>query len=108
MNTDVLWPEPEWAEMQVLRIQTKLHQWASVDPDRRFDDLFNLVYDPAVLVVAWARVRGQQRETVGGCGRHPTGCHPLRRGGVLAEATRRSQGAAVRPFARADDPQTRQ
>ena len=23
MNTDVLWPEPEWAEMQVLRIQTK-------------------------------------------------------------------------------------
>jgi len=45
VNTDVLWPEPEWAEMQVLRIQTKLHQWASVDPDRRFDDLFNLVYD---------------------------------------------------------------
>jgi len=60
VNTDVLWPEPEWAEMQVLRIQTKLHQWASVDPDRRFDDLFNLVYDPAVLVVAWARVRGNR------------------------------------------------
>jgi len=60
VNTDVLWPEPEWAEMQVLRIQTKLHRWASVDPDRRFDDLFNLVYDPAVLVVAWARVRGNR------------------------------------------------
>jgi len=60
VNTDVLWPEPEWAEMQVLRIQTKLHQWATVDPDRRFDDLFNLVYDPAVLVVAWARVRGNR------------------------------------------------
>ena len=60
MNTDVLWPEPEWAEVKVLRIQTKLHQWANEDPDRRFDDLFNLVYDPAVLVVAWARVRGNR------------------------------------------------
>ena len=28
MNTDVLWPEREWAESQVLRIQTKLHRWA--------------------------------------------------------------------------------
>ncbi len=60
MNTDVLWPEPEWAEVQVLRIQTKLHQWASGYSGRRFDDLFNLVYDPAVLVVAWARVRGNR------------------------------------------------
>jgi len=60
VNTDVLWPELEWAEEQVLRIQTKLHQWATDDPGRRFDDLFNLVYDPAVLVVAWARVRGNR------------------------------------------------
>jgi RNA-directed DNA polymerase len=60
VNIDVLWPEPEWAEMQVLRIQTKLHRWATDDPGRRFDDLFNLVYDPAVLVVAWARVRGNR------------------------------------------------
>jgi RNA-directed DNA polymerase len=60
VNTDVLWPEVEWAEAQVLRIQTKLHQWATDDPGRRFDDLFNLVCDPAVLVVAWARVRGNQ------------------------------------------------
>ena len=60
MNTDVLWPERDWAESQVLRIQTKLHQWAIDDPDRRFDDLFNLVCDPAVLVVAWARVRGNR------------------------------------------------
>ena len=60
MNTDVLWPDRELAEAQVLRIQTKLHQWAIDDPDRRFDDLFNLVCDPAVLVVAWARVRGNE------------------------------------------------
>jgi RNA-directed DNA polymerase len=57
VNTGVLWPELEGAEVQVLRIQTKLHQWATGDPGRRFDDLFNLVVDPAVLVVAWARVR---------------------------------------------------
>jgi RNA-directed DNA polymerase len=60
VNTGVLWPEVEWAETQVLRIQTKLHQWATDDPGRRFDDLFNLVCDPAVLVVAWARVRGNR------------------------------------------------
>jgi len=41
-------------------MQEKLHQWAMADPDRRFDDLFNLVYDPAFLVVAWARVRGNK------------------------------------------------
>src|SRR6266511_5888345 len=60
VNTDVLWPERDWAESQVLRIQTKLHQWAIDDPDRRFDDLFNLVCDPAVLVVAWTLVRGNR------------------------------------------------
>jgi RNA-directed DNA polymerase len=37
-------------------MQTKLHQWANSEPDRCFDDLFNLVYDPAYLVVAWSRV----------------------------------------------------
>jgi RNA-directed DNA polymerase len=60
VNTDVLWPDRELAESQVLRIQIKLHQWAIDDPDRRFHDLFNLVCDPAVLVVAWARVRGNR------------------------------------------------
>ena len=39
MNTDVLWPDRELAEAQVLRIQIKLHQWAIDDPDRRFDDV---------------------------------------------------------------------
>ena len=41
-------------------MQTKLHQWATADPGRRFDDLSNLVYDPAFLVVAWSRVRGNK------------------------------------------------
>src|SRR6266498_4754579 len=66
VNTDVLWPERDWAEAQVLRIQTKLHQWAIDDPGRRFDDLFNLVCDPAVLVVAWRRVRGNRGKRTAG------------------------------------------
>jgi RNA-directed DNA polymerase len=66
VNTDVLWPDRELAESQVLRIQIKLHQWAIDDPDRRFDDLFNLVCDPAVLVVAWARVRGNRGKRAAG------------------------------------------
>ncbi|MBN9635453.1 MAG: group II intron reverse transcriptase/maturase, partial [Actinobacteria bacterium] len=42
---------------RVLGIQTKLHSWAAADPGRCFDDLFNLVVDPAFLVMAWTRVR---------------------------------------------------
>jgi RNA-directed DNA polymerase len=56
VNTGVLWPSPKEAEQQVLAMQTKLHRWAVGDPGRRFDDLYNLVYDPAFLVVAWTRV----------------------------------------------------
>ena len=37
-------------------MQAKLHLWAARDPGRRFGDLFNLVYDPAFLRVAWERV----------------------------------------------------
>jgi RNA-directed DNA polymerase len=43
---------------RVLEMQTKLHRWAAADPGRRFDDLFNLVHDPATLIVAWQRVAG--------------------------------------------------
>ncbi|MEU6587570.1 reverse transcriptase domain-containing protein [Nocardia sp. NPDC046763] len=37
-----------------------MHRWAMSDPHRRFDDLFNLVADPAFLLVAWDRVRGNR------------------------------------------------
>src|SRR6266536_1928563 len=60
VNTDASWPSLAEAEARVLQIQTKLHQWATDDPPRRFDDLYNLVCDPAFLVVAWNRVRGNQ------------------------------------------------
>ena len=60
MNTDASWPGPVEAESRVLAMQTKLHQWAMADSGRRFDDLYNLVHDPAFLVVAWRRVRGNK------------------------------------------------
>src|SRR6266540_2160080 len=60
VNTDAPWPDLEEAESRVLKIQTKLHQWAADDPHRRFCDLSNLVADPAFLVVAWDRVRGNR------------------------------------------------
>jgi len=44
--------------IRVSGMQTKLHRWAVADPGRRFDDLFNFVYDPATLIVAFARVAG--------------------------------------------------
>ena len=55
----VIWPR-EWARVTVRRIQAKLHCWAGGDPGRRFDDLYNLVCDPAFLVVAWQRVAGNK------------------------------------------------
>ncbi|GCB52728.1 mobile element protein [Streptomyces sp. NL15-2K] len=68
MNTDEL----EWslmkAERRVLGIQTKLHRWANDDSHRRFDDLFNLVADPAFLLVAWDRVRGNKGARTAGVG----------------------------------------
>jgi RNA-directed DNA polymerase len=60
VNIGAPWPDPEVAERRVLAMQTKLHRWAASDADRRFDDLHNLVYDPAFLVVAWTRVRANK------------------------------------------------
>ncbi len=78
MNTDELEYVLLKAERRVLEIQTKLHRWAGDDPHRRFDDLFNLVADPAFLMVAWFRVRGKQgrQDRWGGwahCFRHQSG-----------------------------------
>jgi RNA-directed DNA polymerase len=65
----VWWPDPDSAYFAVRRMQTKLHRWATDDPGRRFDGLFNLVCDPAFLVAAWnvcpptraPRLRGSAR-----------------------------------------------
>ena len=60
MNTGAPLPPPSVAGARVLGIQTKLHRWACAEPDRRFDDLFNLIIDPVVLVTAWQRVRSNR------------------------------------------------
>ena len=60
MNTGAPWPDLDEAESRVLAMQTKLHQRATADLGRRFDDLYNLVSDPSFLVVAWNRVRSNK------------------------------------------------
>jgi len=55
VNTGAL-PVCEEHNRWVSQIQAKLHRWAAADPGRRFDDLFNLVHNPATLAVAWDRV----------------------------------------------------
>ncbi len=60
VNTDELERAIAVAQQRVLKIQTRLHRWASGDPHRRFDDLFNLVADPGFLLVAWNRVAGNK------------------------------------------------
>jgi len=60
VNTAAPFPEAIEAWARVLKIQAKLHQWAIDDADRRFDDLWNLVCDPAVLADAWQRVRSNR------------------------------------------------
>jgi RNA-directed DNA polymerase len=57
VNTGALLLMPEMTQARVLGIQTKLHRWANEVGERRFGDLFNLVHDPAFLVMAWKRVR---------------------------------------------------
>lgn len=56
----VEWPDSQEAERRVLRIQSKFHDWAAADAGRVFDDLYNLVADPAFLAVAWRRVRSNK------------------------------------------------
>ena len=66
MTTGAPFPELVVARERVLHFQCKLHEWASDDAERRFCDLWNLVCDPATLVVAWSRVsRNRGSRTAG-------------------------------------------
>jgi RNA-directed DNA polymerase len=56
VNTPAPLPAKQ-AEERVLGWQTKLHRWAAQDEQKRFGDLFNLLCDPATLLVAWERVK---------------------------------------------------
>ena len=65
MNIGEPWPDLYEAEQRVLGIQAKLHQWAADSPKRRFDDIYNLVYDPAVFASCLAAGPGQPGGDVG-------------------------------------------
>src|SRR5690349_3113866 len=58
VNTGAPVEWPIGPRQRVSEMQAKLHRWAAADPGRRFDDLFNFVYDPATLIVAFDRVAG--------------------------------------------------
>lgn len=86
----VCWPDPDQAWWVVRRMQTKLHCWAAEESDkdsvargRRFDDLYNLVCDPAFLMVAWERVAGNKGSRTPGVDR-ATVAHIRHRIGVEA------------------------
>jgi RNA-directed DNA polymerase len=70
VNIGAPWPSYKEATARVLEIQAKLHRWATDDSERRFCDLFNLVCDPAFLVVAWRRVRGNKGARSAGVDAH--------------------------------------
>jgi RNA-directed DNA polymerase len=72
VNTGARWPKLDEAKAKVLAMQKKLHHWAATDETRVFDDLFNLVHDPAFLVVAWDQVsHNKGARTAGVDGRSP-------------------------------------
>jgi len=60
LNSDALVDRAVGSFSRVAEMQAKLHRWAAADIGRRFDDLANLVYDPATLIVAFDRVAGNQ------------------------------------------------
>ena len=99
MNTGVPWPaDVKGAWHRVLVMQTKLHRWAAAEPGRRFDDLFNLVYDPAFLVVAWDRVRSNRGgRTAGVDGVVPRDVPAPRTLAVLSDLRRRVRSGRFTP-----------
>src|SRR2546429_8551393 len=105
VNTGELEAATYAASRRVLEIQAKLHRWARDDPHRRFDDLFNLVADPAFLLVAWDRVRHGWR----GWAKRPLRAGCRGGGGVPRPAAGQREGPQLLPGpgAGADDPQGR-
>jgi RNA-directed DNA polymerase len=89
------------AYWRVLGIQTKLHEWATADPGRRFDDLFNLVADPAFLVMAWERVRENKGARTAGIDKRTARSIEATKGGVealLEDLRAQLKGRTFRPF----------
>ncbi len=68
VNTGELSPDLFWVERRVRRMQTKLHQWATEDPGRRFDDLYNLTAPRKRPAISPVKPGGTRREVPGSDG----------------------------------------
>jgi RNA-directed DNA polymerase len=66
VNTGASLPGLDKARERVLHFQRKLHDRASDDAERRFYELWNLVCDPATLLVAWSRVSANRGSRTAG------------------------------------------
>ncbi len=100
VNIGALLDRPLVVRERVLGIQTKLHRWAVADRGRRFADLFNLVVDPAFLVMAWNRVRENKgAKTAGIDGATAWSIENSERGvtGFLTELRTSLKGRSFRP-----------
>jgi RNA-directed DNA polymerase len=87
------------AEQRVLGWQTRLHRWAAQDEQARFGDLFNLVCDPATLLVAWERVkRNRGSRTAGVDGQTRARVEQIGVQGVLAELRQELKDGTYRPL----------
>jgi RNA-directed DNA polymerase len=87
------------AQERVLGWQTKLHRWAAQDEQARFGDLFNLVCDPATLLVAWERVkRNRGSRTAGVDGQTRKRVEQMGVEGVLAKLRQELKDGTYRPL----------
>ena len=87
------------AEERVLGWQTRLHRWAVQDEQARFGDLFNLVCDPATLLVAWERVkRNRGSRTAGVDGQTRKQVEQAGVDGVLATLREELKSGTYRPL----------
>ena len=91
--------DAKMAKERVLGWQTKLHRWAAQDEQARFGDLFNLVCDPATLLVAWERVkRNRGSRTAGVDGQTRRVVEQMGVDGVLAKLRKELREGTYRPL----------
>ena len=87
------------ASERVLGWQTRLHRWAVQDEQARFSDLFNLICDPATLLVAWERVkRNRGSRTAGVDGQTRSRVEQAGVEGVLAKLRQELKDGTYRPL----------
>ena len=98
MNTSAPMPVHK-AEHRVLGWQTKLHRWAAQNEQQRLGDLFNLVCDPATLLVAWERVkRNRGSRTAGVDGQTRKHVEQIGVDDVLAKLREELKAGTYRPL----------